>query len=108
MPAFEVTDATFKEQVLESDKVALVDFWAGWCMPCQMLSPIISSLSDEMGDKVKVFKLNVDENRKTASEYNIMSIPAVFIFKDGKVVEELVGLRQPEEYKKILESYLEK
>ena len=107
MAALDVTDATFKEQVLESDSVVLVDFWAAWCMPCQMLNPIIGSISDEMSDSAKFCKVNVDENKKIASEYNIMSIPAVYIFKDGKVVEELVGLRQPEDYKNALQKYID-
>lgn len=98
MALLDVTDKTFKEQVLESDKVVLVDFWAQWCMPCQMLNPIFSELEPEIRDKAKVCKVNSDENQEIASKYNIMSIPAVFVFKDGKVVEELIGLRQKEDY----------
>lgn len=106
MSHVDVTDANFKEEVLDAKGVVLVDFWAGWCMPCQMLGPIISELAEGMGDKVKVCKLNVDENRKTASEYNIMSIPAVYIFKDGKAVEELIGLRQKEDYETAVTAHL--
>ena len=105
MASLDVTDKTFDKQVLESDKVVLVDFWAQWCMPCQMLNPIVSELESEVGDKVKVCKVNVDESREVAAKYKIMSIPAVFVFKDGKVVEELIGLRQKEDYVNAVEKY---
>jgi len=91
--AIEFTDKNFKEEVLESDKVVLVDFWAPWCGPCQMMSPIIDELAGEAGEEFKIGKLNVDENSDTASHYAIMSIPAIKIFKDGKVVKELVGVQ---------------
>ena len=107
MASLDVTDKTFEKEVLESDKVVLIDFWAQWCMPCQMLNPIISSLEIEIGDKVKVCKVNVDESREIAGKYNIMSIPAVFVFKDGKVVEELIGLRQKEDYIKAVEKHMD-
>ncbi|KKP67029.1 MAG: Thioredoxin [Candidatus Moranbacteria bacterium GW2011_GWE2_35_164] len=90
--ATEFTDKNFKEEVLESDKVVLVDFWAPWCGPCQMMGPIINDLALEMGEGFKIGKLNVDENSECASEYAIMSIPAIKIFKNGKVVKELVGV----------------
>ncbi|MBN2100778.1 thioredoxin [Candidatus Dojkabacteria bacterium] len=106
MANIEVTDSTFKKEVLESDKVTVVDFWAEWCMPCKMLGPIIDELSDELGDKVKVCKVNVDTNREVSTKYNIMSIPAVFIFKDGEAVDQLVGLRAKEDYLTALEKYL--
>lgn len=93
-----VTDKTFEEDVLKAEGIVLVDFWASWCMPCQMLGPILDELSEELGDKVKICKMNVDENRETSAEYNIMSIPVVFVFKDGKVVDQIVGLRQKEDY----------
>lgn len=107
MAHVDVTDKTFEEEVLKSEKVALVDFWAGWCMPCQMLSPILDEVSEEMDDVVKVCKVNVDENREVASEHNIMSIPAVFIFKNGKIVEEIIGLRQKDEYINALKKHIE-
>ena len=107
MAHVDVTDETFDEEVLKSDKVTLVDFWAGWCMPCQMLSPILDEVSEEMDEVVKVCKVNVDENRAVAGEHNIMSIPAVFVFKDGKVVEEIIGLRQKDEYITSLKKHLE-
>jgi thioredoxin 1 len=107
MAHLDVTDTTFKEEVLDADGVVLVDFWAGWCMPCQMLNPIISKVAESMGEGVKVCKVNVDENRETAGKYNIMSIPAVLIFKGGKVVEELVGLRQKEDYEEAVKKHLD-
>lgn len=107
MSHVEVTDSNFEEEVLKSDKVVLVDFWASWCMPCQMLSPVIEEIDSEMSGKVKVCKLEVDGNKETAAKYNIMSIPAVYIFKDGKVVDQLVGLRQKSEYVTILNKYLQ-
>lgn len=106
MSYIDVTDATFTSEVLDAKGVVIVDFWAGWCMPCQMLNPIITSIADQMGDDVKVCKVNVDENRETAGKYNIMSIPAVLVFKDGKMVEELVGLRQKEEYERVVKENL--
>ncbi len=89
----EVTDANFKQEVLESDKIILVDFWAPWCGPCQMMGPILEELSQEVDDGFKIAKLNVDENPNTAGAYGIMSIPALKIFKDGKVAKEFVGVQ---------------
>jgi thioredoxin 1 len=101
--AIEVTDKNFKEEVLESNKVALVDFWAPWCGPCQMMGPVLDDLHEEVKDDFKICKLNVDENADTASEYGIMSIPALKIFKDGKVVKELMGVQSKDALKEELE-----
>jgi thioredoxin 1 len=79
-----VTDAEWTNEVLESDKPVLVDFWAEWCGPCRMVSPIVDEIADEHGDKLKVLKLNVDENPFTAREYGIMSIPTLLVFKGGQ------------------------
>ena len=89
----EITDANFKQEVLENDKATLVDFWAPWCGPCQMMGPILDELSEELEGSFKIGKLNVDENPNTAGAYGIMSIPALKIFKDGKVVKEFVGIQ---------------
>jgi thioredoxin 1 len=97
--AVEFTDKNFKEEVVESDKVVLVDFWAPWCGPCQMMGPIIDELSSEMGDAFKIGKVNVDENPKSASDYGIMSIPAIKVFKGGKIVKEFVGVQNKETLK---------
>ena len=94
--AMQVTDQNFESEVLKSDKPVLVDFWAPWCGPCQMMGPIVDELAGEVGEKYKVVKLNVDENRGTAGQFGIMSIPTLIIFKDGKVAKQLVGLQSKE------------
>lgn len=85
------TDDNFAQEVLQSDKPVLVDFWAEWCTPCKAVSPIVSELAEEMKDHLKVGKLNVDENPKSSQAYQIMSIPALKIFKGGKIIGEIVG-----------------
>jgi len=96
------TDQNFDQEVLKSDKPALVDFWAPWCGPCQMMGPIIEELAKEMGDKVKVGKINVDENPDTAAKFGVMSIPTIKIFKDGKIVKEFVGVQNKDSLKEEL------
>lgn len=91
--ALEFNDNNFKEEVLNSDKPVLVDFWAAWCGPCKLLGPTIEELHKEMGDKVKVGKVNVDENQALAAAYGIMSIPTVIILKGGKIVEQFIGMQ---------------
>ncbi|MDX9913942.1 MAG: thioredoxin [Candidatus Moranbacteria bacterium] len=102
--AIEFTDKNFKEEVLESEAIVLVDFWAPWCGPCQMMGPIVDELSSEMGEGFKVGKVNVDENPNTASDYGIMSIPAIKVFKGGKIVKEFVGVQNKDTLKAELES----
>ena len=101
--AFEFTDANFEAEVLKNDKPVLVYFWAPWCGPCQMMGPIVDDLAKELTD-VKVGKLNVDENPDTASTYEIMSIPSVKVFKDGKVVKEFIGVQSKDKLKTELAS----
>ncbi|HBO17048.1 MAG: lpbca thioredoxin [Candidatus Moranbacteria bacterium GW2011_GWE2_35_2-] len=98
------TDANFDQEVIKSEKITLVDFWAPWCGPCQMMGPIIEELAKEVGDKFKVGKLNVDENPETSQKYGIMSIPAIKIFKGGEVVKEFVGVQDKDSLKNELES----
>lgn len=97
-------DQNFDAEVLKSDKVVLVDFWAPWCGPCKILGPIIEELSKEMGEQVKIGKLNVDENSATAGKYAIMSIPTVMIFKNGMVVDQMLGVQS----KDVLKNKLQK
>lgn len=91
------TAADFDQKVLKSDKPALVDFWATWCQPCQMLGPIIEELAGELNDAV-VGKVNVDEEPDLAARYNVMSIPTVILFKNGEEVQRFVGVRPKNEY----------
>ena len=86
-----VTDADFKKVVLESDMPVLVDFWAEWCSPCQMVGPVVEAIADKHKDQLKVCKVNVDEAGKAASEYDIMSIPALVVFKGGQAVDKIIG-----------------
>ena len=92
------SDATFREQVLESDAPVLVDFWAPWCGPCLALAPTIEELAEQYNGNVKVGKLNVDENPETASGYGIRSIPSILLFDRGEVVERFVGIQPKERY----------
>lgn len=96
--SIQVTDSDFSKEVLEHKGQVLVDFWAPWCGPCQMLGPIIEQVATEMKDKVKVVKLNVDENPQVSGQYQITGIPTVIIFKDGQMKEQIVGFRQKQDY----------
>jgi len=96
------TDQNFEQEVLNSQKPVLVDFWAPWCGPCQMMGPIIEQLVEELEGKVVVGKLNVDENPQMAQKYGVMSIPTLLIFKDGQVVEQFVGVQPKEVLKQVL------
>ena len=87
-----VTDADFAAVVLESDVPALVDFWAPWCGPCKMAGPVLEKIAGEYEGKLKVCKMNVDEERQVASQHGIMSIPTMFLFKAGQVVEQITGV----------------
>ena len=98
----EFTDANFQNEVLDSDQPVLVDFWAAWCGPCRAVGPTIEELAQEYDGTVKVGKLNVDENPQSAGGFGISSIPAVLLFKDGKVVETLVGVQPKKRYEAAL------
>ena len=88
----ELTDDNFEQEVIKSDKPVMIDIWAPWCAPCRFVSPIIEQVASEYKDKLKVGKLNVDENRDTAIKYGIMSIPTLLYFKDGKLVDKTIGV----------------
>ncbi len=87
-----LTDANFDEEVLKSEKPVLVDFWAPWCGPCRAIGQVVEELAAAYRDRVKVAKINIDENPKTATVYGVMSIPTLMLFKGGSVMEKLVGL----------------
>ena len=94
---FVATDANFEEEVLKSPVPVLIDFWAAWCVPCKMIAPTLEELAKEYAGKAKVGKLNVDENRGTASTYGIRGIPSLLLFKDGQVKEQKVGVHSKQE-----------
>jgi thioredoxin 1 len=98
-----VTDQNFETEVLKSTTPVLVDFWAPWCGPCRMLSPMISELAQEYSGRAKIVKLNTDDNPSVASQFNISAIPALLFFKNGKLVEQLTGVRPKPEVKSVLE-----
>ncbi len=100
-----ITSANFDEEVLNTSDVVLIDFWAPWCGPCQMLLPIIDELSSEIGDGAKICKINVDEEAELASKYGVMSIPALKLFKNGEVVEEAVGVQTKEQLVEMIDKH---
>ena len=86
-----VTDADFEEKVLKSDTPVLVDFWAEWCAPCRMIAPVLDELSQEMGDQLKIVKINIDENPNTPMQYGVRGIPTLLLVKNGEVISQQVG-----------------
>ncbi|MFM7467893.1 MAG: thioredoxin [Vampirovibrionales bacterium] len=102
----EITDAQFEEQVLQASTPVLVDFWAPWCGPCRALAPTIADVADELAGKVRVCKINTDENIQSAQKFGISSIPTVILFKDGKPVEQSVGNRPKADFVKMIEAHL--
>ncbi|HNQ51326.1 MAG TPA: thioredoxin [Candidatus Omnitrophota bacterium] len=98
------TDANFKSEVLESPTPVLVDFWATWCGPCRMVAPVVEEIAKEYDGKVKVGKVDVDENSRTASDFGIMSIPTIMLFKNGKVMEQVVGALSKGQLKSMIDA----
>lgn len=97
------TDDTFEKEVLKSEIPVLVDFWAEWCQPCKMVNPLVEELSEEFTGKLKVGKINVDENSETPGNYSVMSIPTLIIFKKGEPVKTLIGVQSKDVYKRAIE-----
>ena len=101
----ELTDENFDSSLKNEEKPVIVDFFAPWCGHCRVQSPIIDALAEEIGDKAVIAKINVDDNREKAAEYFISGIPAILVFKNGKLVEQKAGVQQTEELKKIIRKY---
>lgn len=99
----QLKDATFKNEVLEAQEPVLVDFWASWCGPCKMIAPVIEELAEDYKGKVKICKLNVDENGKTAQDYGVMSIPTMILYKNGAEMQRLVGFMPKTNIAKVLD-----
>ncbi len=106
MPTKAVTDASFAADVLQSDKPVLVDFWADWCGPCKMIGPSLEEISDELGDKVSIVKMDITENTEVPGQMGVQSIPLMVLFKDGKQVAQKLGAAPKSQLKGWLESVL--
>ncbi|EKD76264.1 MAG: Strongly similar to thioredoxin [uncultured bacterium] len=105
--ALELTDQTFKQEVLDSNVPVLVDFWASWCGPCKVLSPLVEELATEYKDKpVKIAKMEVDANEVTPAQYQIMSVPTLIFFKDGKPVQQMIGMQTKDDLKAALDAVM--
>ncbi len=100
------TDSNFNEEVVSSELPALVDFWAEWCAPCKSIAPTVEELAGEYQSKVKIGKLNVDENPKTATQFGIRGIPTLLLFKEGKVIQQMVGVKSKTEIQKVLDNII--
>lgn len=104
MAVTEINDSNFTETTGQG--VVMVDFWAPWCAPCRMVAPILDEISQELGDKVNIVKINVDENPKSASNHSVTSIPTMIVFKDGEVVERTSGAGPKQQYMSILSNHI--
>lgn len=101
-----LTEENFKEEVLNAEQPVLVDFWAAWCGPCRSIAPTIDALEEKYGDKLQIAKVNVDEHPEIAENYHVSSIPTIFIFKDGEIVERLIGAHPLREYEAAVEKHI--
>ncbi|MGG3738988.1 thioredoxin [Aeribacillus pallidus] len=104
MAIVHATDQSFTSDTNQG--LVLVDFWAPWCGPCKMISPVLDEIDAEMGDKVKVVKVNVDENQETAGKFGVMSIPTLFVMKDGEVVDKVIGYQPKEALVELLNKHM--
>jgi thioredoxin 1 len=102
----EITDASFEQDVVQSDRPVVVDFWAPWCGPCRVVSPILDDLAGEHGDRVDFVKLNVDDNPQAASRFNVLSIPTVILFERGQPQETVIGARSKSHYESVWQRWL--
>ena len=102
MSVVNLNEKNFEEEVLKSDKTILIDFWASWCGPCKMMSPVVDEIAEEMNGTVKVCKTNIDEEQNLAVKYNVMSIPTFVVIKAGKEIGRTIGVQDNEDIKKLL------
>ncbi|MFH1355412.1 MAG: thioredoxin [Candidatus Omnitrophota bacterium] len=106
MSLLHFTDTNFKNEVLDSDLPVLVDFWAAWCGPCKMIAPLLEELAKEYSKKIKIGKVDVEANPKTATTYAVMSVPTLIFFKDGKIMEQIIGVLSRSDLKRKIEDNL--
>lgn len=97
------TESNFKDEVLQSPQPVLVDFWAEWCGPCKMIAPVLDELATEYGGKIKIAKVNIDENQNLAAQYRVTAIPTLLVFKGGQVTEQMVGAKSKRDLKASLD-----
>ena len=102
MSVLNLNEKNFEEEALKSEKPVLIDFWASWCGPCKMMSPVIDEIAEEFGETIKVCKVNIDEERNLAAKYNVMSIPTFIALKNGKEVGRTIGVQEKEEITRML------